>query len=192
LRRGDSFWPRDGTISLAAKGAAAANTPIRPRTAGKPEKERAMAKPTNQSDRVTRAGQFASEATHALDPTSFAANLEPFFHAGTKLLDSWRVVSDELLEFGKARLSRSIEMGRRVTQSASLDQAIEAQADFARSTMQDYIAETGKLAELGTRALVESFSAWKMEAERTPVGRAAQRAEAEAEALTSKHSMAAE
>jgi hypothetical protein len=150
-----------------------------------------MAKPTSQSNRITRAG-LPFDTIPGLDPASFAANLEPFFHAGSKFLDTWRVVSDELLEFGKSRLTRNIEMGRKVTQSASLDQAIEAQADFARSMMQDYIAETGKLAELGTRAMVDSFAAWKTEAERTPAGRATQRAESEAESMTSKHSMAAE
>ena len=71
-------------------------------------------------------------------------------------------------------------------------QAIEVQADFARTMMQDYIAETGKLAELGARAMAEGFSFWKRETAKTPVGRAAHRAESGAEAETSKHSLAAE
>jgi hypothetical protein len=148
-----------------------------------------MAKPTTQ-DRGQRSG-FSFDAIPALDPASFAANLEPFFQAGAKALDSWRVVSEELLEFGKARLTRNIEMSRKVTESPSLDKAIEAQADFARSMMQDYIAETGKLAELGTRAMAETFSCWKNEAAKTPAGRAAHRLEADVEETT-KHSMAAE
>jgi hypothetical protein len=131
------------------------------------------------------------DAIPGLDPTSFAANLEPFFQAGTKALDTWRVVSEELLEFGKARLTRSIEMSRKVTESPSLDKAFEAHADFARTMMQDYIAETGKLAELGTRAMAETFSWWKTEAAKTPAGRAVHRMESEAEE-TAKHSLAAE
>ena len=150
-----------------------------------------MSKATSHEGR-DRPG-FSLDAFPGLDPACFAANLESFFQAGNKFLDSWRVVSDELLEFGKSRLTRNIEMGRKVTQSASLDQALEAQADFARSAMQDYISETGKLAELGTRAIVESFSAWQVEAEKTPARRAAQRAESEAESMTSKQrSLAAE
>ena len=148
-----------------------------------------MAKPTTQ-DRGQRPG-FPFDAIPGLDPASFAANLEPFFQAGTKALDSWRVVSEELLEFGKARLTRNIEMSRKVTESPSFDKAIEAQADFARSMMQDYIAETGKLAELGTRAMAETFSCWKNESAKTPAGRAAHRIDAEVEETT-KHSMAAE
>ena len=148
-----------------------------------------MAKATTQ-DRGQRPG-FSFDAIPAFDPASFAANLEPFFQAGTKALDSWRVVSEELLEFGKARLTRNMEMSRKVTESPSLDKAFEAQADFARSMMQDYIAETGRLAELGSRAMAETFLCWKNEAAKTPAGRAAHRIEQEVEE-TSKHSMAAE
>ena len=148
-----------------------------------------MAKPTTQ-DRGQRPG-FPFDSIPALDPASFAANLEPFFHAGSKALDSWRVVSEELLEFGKARLTRNMEMSRKVTEAPSLDKCIEAQADFARAMMQDYIAETGKLAELGTRAMAETFSYWKTEAARTPAGRTAHRVESDLEEAT-KHSLAAE
>lgn len=150
-----------------------------------------MAKPTTQDSRGQRPG-FPFDAIPGLDPTSFAANLEPFFQAGTKVFDTWRVVSEELMEFGKARLTRNMEMSRKVTQSPSLDKAFEAQADFARAMMQDYIAETGKLAELGSRAMADTFSCWKSETAKTPAGREARRLEAEAESETSKHSMAAE
>jgi len=148
-----------------------------------------MAKPTTQ-DRGQRPG-VALDAMPGLDPASFAANLESFFQASTKALDSWRVMSEELLEFGKARLTRNIEMSRKVTESPSLEKALEAQADFARTMMQDYIAETGKLTELGTRAMADAFSFWKTEAARTPAARATHRLEAEAEE-TSKHPLAAE
>ena len=148
-----------------------------------------MAKPTTTQDRGLR--PHSLDAMPAFDPASFAANLEPFFQASTKALDCWRVVSEELLEFGKARLSRGMEMSRRVTESPSLDKAIEAQADFARTMMQDYIAETGKLAELGTRAVAETFSCWKSEAANTPLARETRRVESEVED-TAKRSMAAE
>jgi len=85
------------------------------------------------------------------------------FSAGNRMLESWRVVSEELMEFGKSRLTRNIEVGRKVARCASLDEAMEAQADYARSMMQDYIAESSKIAELGTKALFESLSAWQPE-----------------------------
>ncbi|HTZ78221.1 MAG TPA: phasin family protein [Stellaceae bacterium] len=103
------------------------------------------------------------EGLPGLDPTQLTASFEPLFHAGNRMLETWRVVSEELMEFGKSRLTRNIEVGRKVARCGSLDEAIEAQADYARSTMQDYIAESSKIAELSTRALFESLSAWQPE-----------------------------
>jgi hypothetical protein len=115
-----------------------------------------------------------------LDPATFAANLEQFFHAGSKVMDHWRQVSDELCEFGKSLLKRNMEVGHKVTRCGSVDEALEAQTDFARTMVQDYIAESGKLAEMSTRAIFEGLSAWKALAARV-----------EGEEAT-KHSMAAE
>ena len=114
-----------------------------------------MAKPTGRQPDV------GTGILPGMDPAQFASNLEPVFQAGTRMLEHWRVVSEELMEFGRTRLTRNIEVGRKVAQSTSLEQAIEAQAEYARTAMQDYIAESNKLAELGTRALMGSFAAWK-------------------------------
>ena len=148
-----------------------------------------MAKGTSHEGRSQRS-PFGLESLPGMDPATFAANLEPFFQAGTKVLDNWRVVSEELLEFGKSRLARNIECGRKVTQSTSFDQAIEAHADFCRSAMQDYLAETSKLAELGTRAMTESLSAWQFE--KRPARRAARTDDESAEPITTERSVAAE
>ena len=121
-----------------------------------------MAKTTGHEGRGRRSGT-GMESLPGLDPTQFAANLEPIFNAGTRMLENWRVLSEELMEFGKSRLTRNIEVGRKVAHSASLDEAIEAQADFARSLMQDYIAESNKIAELSTRVLFDSLSALQPE-----------------------------
>jgi len=148
-----------------------------------------MAKGTSQEGR-SQHSVLGLESLPGMDPATFAANLEPFFQAGTKVLDNWRVVSEELMEFGKSRLTRNIECGRKVTACTSFDQAIEAQAEFCRSAMQDYIAETSKLAELGTRAMMGSLSAWQFE--KRPAQRAAQTEVETTEAITTKRSVAAE
>ena len=114
-----------------------------------------MAKPTG------RRPDGDTPAFPGMDPAQFANNLQPIFQAGTRMLEHWRVVSEELMEFGRTRLSKNIEVGRKVAQSTSIDQAIEAQAEYARTAMQDYIAESNKLAELGTRALFGSLSVWQ-------------------------------
>lgn len=138
-----------------------------------------MAKAVAQRGRGYHPG-IGLDMIPSLDPTTVAANLEQFFQASSKLIDRWRVVSNELCEFGKSRLTRNMEASRKVTRCGSLDEALEAQTDFARALVQDYIAESGKLAELSTRALFEGFSAWKALAPRT-----------EGEE-TAKHSMDAE
>lgn len=116
-----------------------------------------MAKVTGHESRSRRSG-MGMESLPGLDPTQFTANLEPLFSAGTRMMESWRVVSEELMEFGKTRLTRNIEVGRKVAHSTSIDEAMEVQADFARSLMQDYFAESSKIAELSTRALFDSLS----------------------------------
>jgi hypothetical protein len=115
-----------------------------------------------------------------LDPATFAASLEQFFQASGKVIDHWRQVSDELCEFSKSRLRNNMEVGHKVTRCGSVDEALVAQTDFARTMMQDYIAESGKLAEMSARAIIEGLSAWKALAPRV-----------ESEEAT-KHSMAAE
>src|SRR5215470_16240707 len=96
-----------------------------------------------------------------LGPETLTASLEQFFQAGGKVMDHWRRVSDELCTFSKSRLTRNMEVNRKVTQCGSINEALEAQAEFARGMMQDFIAESGKLFELNTRAMFESLSAWK-------------------------------
>ncbi len=135
-----------------------------------------MAKVTGHEGRSRRSGMSMEGLLPGFDPTPFTANLEPLFNAGTRMMESWRVVSEELMEFGKSRLTRNIEVGRKVAHSTSIDEAMEVQADFARSLMQDYIAEGSKIAELSTRALFDSLSA--MQPEKKAAGRKTNGAEA--------------
>ena len=125
-----------------------------------------MADPMAREGRASPAAsgnQRNAESTFALDPAQLAGNLEPFFVASSRFIENWRRASEELLEFGKTRLGRNLEAGRKVARSGSLEEAIELQSEFARSMMQDYIAETGKLAEIGSRAISDSFELWRTE-----------------------------
>ena len=126
----------------------------------------AMADPTGrntQPSSTSTTNEPRIENAFNLDAAQIANNLEPFFAAGSRLIENWRKASEELLEFGNIRLSRNMETGRKVARSANLQEAMEVQSEHARSMMQDYMAETGKLVEIGNRAIAETFSVWRVE-----------------------------
>jgi len=148
-----------------------------------------MAEPTARESRTSStpaASERRMESAFGLDPAQIAGNFEPFFLASSRFVENWRKASEELLEFGKTRLSRNIEAGRKVARSASLEEAIEHQSEYARSLMQDYIAETNKLAELGNRAISDTFEFWRREQQqslRTAQGMTERAKEAASESL---------
>jgi hypothetical protein len=80
-----------------------------------------------------------------------APSIEPFFEVGNRLLETWAAVGTEILEFSKTRLDQSLELGRAVAKSGSISEAMDMQARFTRSMMQDYISEASKLADMSTR-----------------------------------------
>ena len=117
-----------------------------------------MAKTQAEDMRVKRSDV---QITAALDPREAINNLEPLFHASNKWLEHVMAMSSELIEFSRARLDRNLEASKALARSTSIDQAVDLQADFARSMVQDYLAEAGKLADFGSRAMLETLSAWQ-------------------------------
>jgi predicted kinase len=118
----------------------------------------AMAKTQAAEMRVKRGD---TQVTAAFDPSQTLNGIEPIFQASNKLLETWMAVGSEILEFSRARLDRNLEVGKAIARSSSIDEAIELQADHARSTVREYFSEAGKIADLGTRALLDSFSVWQ-------------------------------
>jgi hypothetical protein len=118
----------------------------------------AMAKTQAAEMRVKRG---ETQVTGTFDPSQALSGIEPIFQAGNKWLETWMAVGSELIEFSRSRLDRNLEMGKAIARSSSIDEAIELQADHARSTVRDYFSEAGKIADLGTRALLDSFSVWQ-------------------------------
>jgi hypothetical protein len=128
-----------------------------------------------QTDEM-RSKRSETQLAVTFDPTQALNRIEPIFQAGNKWLENWMAVSSELLEFGRARLDRNLEVGKAIAKSSSIDQAMELQADYARSTVREYFNEAGKLADLSTRVLLESMMAWQpaaREATRRPAATAA-------------------
>ncbi len=117
-----------------------------------------MAKTQAAEMRVKRG---ETQVTAAFDPSQALTGIEPIFQAGNKLLETWMAVGSEILEFSRLRLDRNLEVGKAIARSSSIDEAIELQTDHARSTVREYFNEASKIADLGTRAMLDSFSVWQ-------------------------------
>jgi hypothetical protein len=85
-------------------------------------------------------------------------NLDLLLQASNRLLEGWMALSSEILEFGKTRIDRGLEMSKAMAQSTSLNEALDLQATYTRSIVQDYVSEAHKIVDLGTRSLLDSFS----------------------------------
>ena len=88
-------------------------------------------------------------------------DLDPLIKAGNRLFEGWMAVGNEMLEFGKSRLDQNIEIGRAIARSTSFSEAIDLQARYARTVMQDYVSEASKIADLGTRSVLDSLTVWQ-------------------------------
>jgi hypothetical protein len=97
----------------------------------------------------------------AFDPSQALSGLEPLFQAGNKWLENWVALGSEILEFSRSRLDRNLEASKAIARSGSIDQAMDLQADYARTVVRDYFAEATKLADLSTRAMLDSLMAWQ-------------------------------
>lgn len=117
-----------------------------------------MAKTQAEDMRVKRS---ETQITAAFDPTQALTGIEPIFQASNKWLENWMAVGSEILEFSRARLDRNLEVSKAIARSGSIDQAMELQADYARSMVREYFNEAGKLADLSTRAMFDSLSAFQ-------------------------------
>jgi hypothetical protein len=117
-----------------------------------------MAK-TQAEEMRTKRGE--TQVTAALDPIQAMHGIESMFQTSNKWLESWMAVGSEILEFSRSRFDRNLEAGKAIARSSSIDEAMELQADYTRSIMRDYFSEASKLADLGTRAFLDSFWAWQ-------------------------------
>jgi phasin family protein len=100
-----------------------------------------------------------SHALRAAFPAASMPNLEPLMQASNKMLESWVALSTQILEFNKARLDQSIEASRAIASSSSLNEAMDLQAKFTQSMVQEYLSEATKIADLSTRTIMEGINA---------------------------------
>ena len=101
------------------------------------------------------------EANLPFDPSQAVGAIEPLLQAGNKWLEGWMAVGSEILEFSRARLDHSLEIGKAMSRTSKIEEAMDLQADYARTALRDYFNEASKLADLGTRAMLDSLWAWQ-------------------------------
>jgi hypothetical protein len=116
----------------------------------------AMAKGQTEEMRARR-----GETQVSFDPSQALSGLEPLFNAGNKWLENWMAMGSEILEFSRSRLDRNLEASKAIARSSSIDEAMDRHADYTRSIVRDYFAEASKLADLGTRAMLDSLWMWQ-------------------------------
>jgi hypothetical protein len=95
------------------------------------------------------------------------SSFDPIFQASNRLLEGWMAVSSEMLEFGRNRFDRGLEMSKAIAQSSSLNEALDLQANYTRSIVQDYVSEAQKIADLGARSLLDTFTTLQHQAGET-------------------------
>ena len=122
----------------------------------------------SEEGKIRQSGEHARALSSAAIP-----DLDPLFQASNRLIEGWMAVGSEMLEFGRTRIDRGLEMGRAMAQSKSLNEAIDVQTTFTSSIVQDYLSEANKLADLGARSLLDRFSTL-----RQPIREPTERAEA--------------
>jgi hypothetical protein len=126
----------------------------------KPQVGRRMAMAKTQAAEM-RVKRGETQITGAVDPSQALNGIEPILQASNKWLETWMAVGSEILEFSRSRLDRNLEMSKAIARSSSIDEAMVLQADHARSTVTEYFSEASKIADLGTRALLDSFTVWQ-------------------------------
>jgi hypothetical protein len=113
--------------------------------------------------RSKRSGEAVARES-AVFGTAGLMSLDPLLQASNRLFEGWMAVNNEILEFGKTRFDRSLEISKAMAQSTSLSEAIDLQANYTRSIVNDYVNEAHKIVDLGARSLLDSFTTLQQQA----------------------------
>jgi phasin family protein len=102
------------------------------------------------------------KAAKTLGETSLfdAEGAEPFITAGTAAAMKSEKINAEMIDFGTARVTEYFSATRSVFAADDMQKAIELQSEFARTSVQTYVSEAGKLNAMlvdATKSLMEPF-----------------------------------
>jgi phasin family protein len=77
--------------------------------------------------------------------------------AATTLTKGLQEIAAETTEFSKKTIAANTDVVEKLLGAKSLDSAIQIQTEFAKSTYEDFVAETTKIGELYARLAKEAF-----------------------------------
>jgi len=112
---------------------------------------------TKQSDNPTQAPGFMPP--EQIDQITAFNNttMDAFTKASQAYVSGMAAVNGEVFRFVTRRLRHDVEVGQSLAGCDDLSKAASLQQDWARKAMDDYMAETGKLMELASKATMESW-----------------------------------
>ena len=122
------------------------------------QRETEMAKAQAEEMRIKRRDM---QVMASFDPSQALGSIEPLLNVSNKWLENWVAMGSEMLEFSRSRIDRNLEVSKAIAHCGSIDETMGLHQDYARSTVRDYFAQAGKLADLGTRAMFETLSLWQ-------------------------------
>jgi hypothetical protein len=102
---------------------------------------------TRSTPTPTSAADFAFPQGAILD------NFRNMLDASQKLFRGWAAINSEMVEFTGQQLKQNADVW---THARSLDEALKAQSDVAKTVVAQYFDAAGKVMKIGTEAINES------------------------------------
>jgi len=83
--------------------------------------------------------------------------IEAFTAATDAIAKSWQGIATETTDYSKKSFEKTRELAEKLVGVKKLDEAIALQSEFAKSSYEEFIAESTKLGELYTALAKEVF-----------------------------------
>jgi hypothetical protein len=83
-------------------------------------------------------------------------NLESIAHSGTVITSGVQAISCEMAEFARKRMERNMERVDALTKCRTAHDIVEAQTEFVRDNLEDFVHCTRRIAELATQMADEA------------------------------------
>jgi phasin family protein len=83
-------------------------------------------------------------------------NLESIAHSGTVITNGMQAISYEMAEFARKRVERNMERMDALTKCRTAHDIVEAQTEFVRDNLEDFVQSTRRIAELATQMADEA------------------------------------